>query len=878
MAAQTHSKLMSELFAKMEASAELVRIKKAMKKAPQARSEADVQRIMKKTEEVPLLIHDGPAVHKDLCHVLKCKRFGESETMKIQFDQKTAPAFYLVLSGTVRIMTLDRSSLENVVECRENGNKSDKASSTTVFTEDEILSLFDEIDADGSGAIDCEELQLALEMMGIKLSMGKVSELIDSVDDDGSGELEFPEFKQIFMEKLSLGADSSIPTEWVENERGEFYRDYPAGTWFGEKFILEDDIQISLRVLFVDTTALAVLEKKDYLFIKENGFDGNLNKKVEILQGLAIIKVTIKHTGLRSIAYLTRIEDRPTKSLLCCEGEPATALHIVLEGECKVVKKTASPVVTVSLPPEFNNPIAGLMGGRKSLMRANCGKKASVHTHTMEVAVLTQGDLFGEGALMEEECHKNSVVASTPVTILSVDRRDLEKTLHTRDMEAVLRHVRKTSAWRQEHIHRAKETMMTASVQAKQTYYDIHGPGAMVKSLSEVDELQKRHRASSLIASTRGGALGTQGWKRSTKTVLNSIDFKAEQFPTEATSCNDADARRLSLANITSPQHDEFSEPSLSERPSLRPYRSLPPPPWSDRTHYNPARLPSLFAGSSFHSELKHRQSILAHMMPKVFGEAFEEPAHWLPSDSEGDQMMHLHSEELERVVSVDKVSNVYRHTSLPTQANPNTSDIGDRQHNIGSMENAPLSRYSSSVSFWSGFQGGLFDGDDASLVEKGRTTVSAVNRDPKVRVPPIEGLHRAQVAKPARECMPTRKTPRKSRCTAFYSPRIPATGRNKRVGELRGASTENKNDTEQKFQGPERDSPPHATRECEHEIAEYSPPSTAQEGFITDSFPSPLFSTAARSDSLTRRIKLIEALVKEGNSTSWNQLKDEHS
>ena len=47
--------------------------------------------------------------------------------------------------------------------------------------------LFDSIDVDGSGAIDVEELQTALEMMGIKQSMAEVQEMMDSVDEDGSG-------------------------------------------------------------------------------------------------------------------------------------------------------------------------------------------------------------------------------------------------------------------------------------------------------------------------------------------------------------------------------------------------------------------------------------------------------------------------------------------------------------------------------------------------------------------------------------------------------------------------------------------------------------------------------------------------------------------
>lgn len=41
-----------------------------------------------------------------------------------------------------------------------------------------------------TGAIDVEELQYALEVMGVKKSEAEVQELMDSVDKDGSGEFE----------------------------------------------------------------------------------------------------------------------------------------------------------------------------------------------------------------------------------------------------------------------------------------------------------------------------------------------------------------------------------------------------------------------------------------------------------------------------------------------------------------------------------------------------------------------------------------------------------------------------------------------------------------------------------------------------------------
>lgn len=58
--------------------------------------------------------------------------------------------------------------------------------------------------------------------------------------------------------------------------------------------------------------------------------------QVSLLQDLATIKSSICNTDLRSFAYLTRIDSRTAKEVLCHEGESALALHILLEGECKV--------------------------------------------------------------------------------------------------------------------------------------------------------------------------------------------------------------------------------------------------------------------------------------------------------------------------------------------------------------------------------------------------------------------------------------------------------------------------------------------------------------------------------------------------------------
>jgi EF-hand domain pair len=61
------------------------------------------------------------------------------------------------------------------------------ASTAAAVNDSKLRDLFDSIDVDGSGAIDAEELQHALGLMGIPKTMEEVRELMDGVDSDGSG-------------------------------------------------------------------------------------------------------------------------------------------------------------------------------------------------------------------------------------------------------------------------------------------------------------------------------------------------------------------------------------------------------------------------------------------------------------------------------------------------------------------------------------------------------------------------------------------------------------------------------------------------------------------------------------------------------------------
>lgn len=58
----------------------------------------------------------------------------------------------------------------------------------------ELKELFNEIDEDGSGSIDTQELIKLMQRAGHKVDEAEAKDMIDQFDEDGSGEIEFVEF------------------------------------------------------------------------------------------------------------------------------------------------------------------------------------------------------------------------------------------------------------------------------------------------------------------------------------------------------------------------------------------------------------------------------------------------------------------------------------------------------------------------------------------------------------------------------------------------------------------------------------------------------------------------------------------------------------
>ena len=90
---------------------------------------------------------------------------------------------------------------------------------------DEYRAIFALLDEDGSGAIDCDEMEGAFVEMGIKVSRIELEALVAETDVDGSGEIDFEEFA-CMLHNISYGMKAK-QNKWSGG--GKFFRNYKAG-------------------------------------------------------------------------------------------------------------------------------------------------------------------------------------------------------------------------------------------------------------------------------------------------------------------------------------------------------------------------------------------------------------------------------------------------------------------------------------------------------------------------------------------------------------------------------------------------------------------------------------------------------------------------
>lgn len=73
----------------------------------------------------------------------------------------------------------------------------------------EMWECFQLLDADGSGALDEDELLVGFKALGLNLTRPRIRELMAMTDGDGSGEIELPEFEEMMLRRKQMDMASS---------------------------------------------------------------------------------------------------------------------------------------------------------------------------------------------------------------------------------------------------------------------------------------------------------------------------------------------------------------------------------------------------------------------------------------------------------------------------------------------------------------------------------------------------------------------------------------------------------------------------------------------------------------------------------------------
>lgn len=82
--------LRAALHSQMEHMKMAVRVCRAASKKPHSRTKQDISLIMSETSKIPLLTRNGPAVHRDLCHVMQAVQLQQMQSLKLPSDFKSA--------------------------------------------------------------------------------------------------------------------------------------------------------------------------------------------------------------------------------------------------------------------------------------------------------------------------------------------------------------------------------------------------------------------------------------------------------------------------------------------------------------------------------------------------------------------------------------------------------------------------------------------------------------------------------------------------------------------------------------------------------------------------------------------------------------------
>ena len=97
-------------------------------------------------------------------------------------------------------------------------------------------------------------------------------------------------------------------------------------------------------LLGLEDSDLLLLDASDYRNVLEGGFDGQLQAKMAMLKGSAVLGACLQYSDLRLLGYAAKAETLGISGVLYEAGQAPGALYLVVEGSCKVRSATVLDV------------------------------------------------------------------------------------------------------------------------------------------------------------------------------------------------------------------------------------------------------------------------------------------------------------------------------------------------------------------------------------------------------------------------------------------------------------------------------------------------------------------------------------------------------
>ena len=427
----------------------VTRLRKCLRKPPVERSEADINLVLQATSTVMLFQAAGPQIHREICLAMKHIYLRRGESMSIT-EMSGGRACYLVLHGRLRMQ------LNNKGGGKEGGGGADEKvldvmpSDSGVSTE-QLKTLFNTIDKDGSGGIDLEEILEICDVLGLKATEEEMQEMLEAADADQDGVLNYEEFLTI-MDQFGVTA-SSGSNQWVVKEDGTLETEMATGASFGEESI-QGERPLRATITALKNTDLIVLDGSDYGRIMADGFS-----KIDVLQELHSVQTLLTRTELNPVATVTKSKQFTIGQHICSEGSPAERLYFIVSGDCTIMKRRKTRSIGGSLVTSGQNILRG------GPIRAALPQRRLKHTN-VEVGILGAGDFFGEESLVEGGgTHRHTIAAKGFVQVLMLNMADAFKLIHEEDIEGLLQLSDSRKGFRDTQFFKASKTIEKQSVE-----------------------------------------------------------------------------------------------------------------------------------------------------------------------------------------------------------------------------------------------------------------------------------------------------------------------------------------------------------------------------------------------------------------------------